>query len=326
MDKLDNNQVTVSNADSDKAIGPTACFVIGDSILRDFNDDTFEDTTVKSISGGTVSCVYKELEKRKDLETFKNVVIHAGTNDVSQDIAVEETVSSMEAIITLIMVKAPTAKVFVSGLCPRTKGQVNDKVETLNAALKELTERLDCKFIDTSEHMTYRNGNIDNAQLVDGLHLSERGVQTLVKLFADAVEGLCVSTEPWSEVIKKSKKHWIEFSNSKSKSQGGSRDPAHLNGQSDTNSANPHYLGFQNTRRRQNQRFTTYTPHIVRDRDNQRNRNSRNSYRGCFNCGVRNHNQNTCRYTERIRCNKCNKLGHKANYCNDNYGKVHPRY
>ena len=76
----------------------------------------------------------------------------------------------MEAIITLIMLKAPTAKVFVSGLCPRTKGQVNDKVETLNVALKELTERLDCKFMDISEHMIYRNGNIGNAQLVDGLH------------------------------------------------------------------------------------------------------------------------------------------------------------
>ena len=40
MDKLENDQVTVSNADSDKVVGPTAIFIIGDSILRDFNDDT----------------------------------------------------------------------------------------------------------------------------------------------------------------------------------------------------------------------------------------------------------------------------------------------
>ena len=136
--------------------------------------------------------------------------------------------------------------------------------------------------------MTYRNENIDNAELVDRLHLSERGVQFLAKLFADAVEGLCVSTDPWSEVIMKYKlkKHWTEFSNSKTKLQGGSRDSANINGQSDTNSANTQYLGFQNKRRRQNQRFATYTPHIARDRDNQRNQNP---YRGCYNCGVRNH-------------------------------------
>ena len=211
-----------------------------------------------------------------------------------------------------------------SFVVPRTKGQVNDKVETLNAALKELTERLDCKFIDTSEHMTYRNGNIDNAQLIDGLHLSERGVQTLAKLFADAVEGLCVSTEPWSEVIKKSKKHWIEFSNSKSISQGGSRDPAHLNRQSDTNSANPHYLGFQNTRRRQKPTFSLLILRILYATETIKETGT--LIWVVYNCGVKNHNQNTCRYTERLRCNKCNKLGHKANYCNDNYGNVRPRY
>ena len=30
--------------------------------------------------------------------------------------------------------------------------------------------------------MTYRNGNIDNAQLADGLHLSARGVEILSTL------------------------------------------------------------------------------------------------------------------------------------------------
>ena len=85
-----------------------ACLLIGDSILRDLDDNSFEDTIVKSSSGGTVSSVFNELEKRKDLATFNNIIVHAGTNDFSKNISVDESVASLEAIITRIMLKAPT--------------------------------------------------------------------------------------------------------------------------------------------------------------------------------------------------------------------------
>ena len=324
-DSLENRQPTHIELNDPGSESPDsfACLIIGDSILRDLDDSSFEDTIVKSISGGTVSSVFNELEKRKDLATFNNIIVHAGTNDISKNISVDESVASMEAIITRIMLKAPTAKVFISGVCPRTKDQVSDKVEILNAAFKDLASRLDCQFIDSGVHMTYRNGNIDNAQLVDGLHLSARGVETLSTLFANSVEGLSISTEPWTEVIKKSRKPRESISDSnKFNSQRGSRDPSYTNSKSDTI---PSY--HRNLPRRQNhQRFNNYIPHDARDRDYHRNQNS---YKGCYNCGLKNHNQSTCRHNGRIRCNKCNRLGHKANYCNvsnGNHGHARNRY
>lgn len=314
--------------DPEADVDPSSCLIIGDSMLRDFSDSTFENTCVKSISGATVEGTFKELEKRHDLDSFKNVIIHAGTNDISRNINVDETLASMEAIITLIMVEAPTATVFISGVCPRTKDQRQDGVEILNTAFKDLAVRLDCKFIDSSTHMTYRNGNIDETQLVDGLHLSARGCETLAKLFADSVVDLKIDTEPWHKVVRNPSKR-REINSDRRSSQRGSRDPP------ESHHRNERYH-HDKPRRHTRQRGNTFNRGVRSqdDKDFHRTQNSSNhGYTGCYNCGLKNHNQNTCRHKERVRCNKCHRLGHKANYCfsgnshgNHGNGNVRTRY
>ena len=159
----------------------------------------FDNTVVQSISGATVSDVFRELNGREDLATFKDIVIHAGTNDTSKNIALDDTMSAMEASITLIMFKAPTTRVFISAVCPRTKGLVHHKVDTLNTALKDLALRLDCNFIDAGSLIVFKNGDVDETQLKsDGLHLSDRGVATLTKAFTGAVPTLIPSDRSWS--------------------------------------------------------------------------------------------------------------------------------
>ena len=46
-------------------------------------------------------------------------------------------------------------------------------------------------------------------------------------------------------------------------------------------------------------------------------RNQRYQHRpaGCYNCGEFNHRQGQCRYDHRIKCNVCNRLGHKGSLC-----------
>ena len=73
-------------------------------------------------------------------------------------------------------------------------------METLNGALKDLSTRLTCTFVDSSPKMTYRNGTFDDSQLADGLHLSDRGTQTLLKTLTDSVNGLVKSREVLKEV------------------------------------------------------------------------------------------------------------------------------
>ena len=85
-DSLENrqpNHIVPNDPDPDSP-DSFACLIIGNSILRDMDDNSFEDTIVKSISGGTVSSVFNELEKRKDIETFNNHIVHAEANDISK--------------------------------------------------------------------------------------------------------------------------------------------------------------------------------------------------------------------------------------------------
>ena len=49
--------------------------------------------------------------------------------------------------------------------------------------------------------------------------------------------------------------------------------------------------------------------------NSRQNRNSHDNYSGCFNCGLKNHNRETCHFNKRVRCNACGHLGHKERYC-----------
>ena len=246
-----------------------------------------------------MSDIFNELNQREDLSTFSDIVIHAGTNDISKNIAIDDSVSSLEAAITLIMVKSPTANIHLSAVCPRTKGQVQHKVETLNEAFKDLASRLDCKFIDSNLYMTYRNGSVDDSQLQDGLHLSDRGHATLSRLFTDSIEGLKPGN--WTSVPnKKTQAKPRNSSSTRSRDRRyESHEPSHHNrayGQRARHSGRGRNMQQRNSHR---------SAHADNDR----------SYSGCFNCGLKNHNKDTCFHENRVRCHKCNKLGHKANYC-----------
>ena len=39
--------------------------------------------------------------------------------------------------------------------------------------------------------------------------------------------------------------------------------------------------------------------------------------RGCYNCGEANHGVKQCRYDQKLRCLKCNHLGHKWKFCRE---------
>ena len=107
-------------------------------MIRDLNKDMFENTVIKSMSGATVSDVFHELKKQDDVASFKDIILH-----------------SMEACITLLMVRAPNARVFISAVCPRSKGLVDHKVNTINTAFKDLAFRLGCVFIDAGSYIVH---------------------------------------------------------------------------------------------------------------------------------------------------------------------------
>ena len=50
-------------------------------------------------------------------------------------------------------------------------------------------------------------------------------------------------------------------------------------------------------------------------RETQRQTSMKKKNRGCYNCAEKNHTVAECRFSEKIRCHNCQKLGHKAVFC-----------
>ena len=329
----DTDAVTTQNQTQSDPVGdvdPVGSLILGDSMLRDFDNNTFDNAQVKAISGATVSDIFKELNGRgDDLKLYKNIVIHAGTNDISKNIPLNESIASMEAIVTLLMIKAPTAKIHISAVCPRIKDQVQHKVETLNEAFKELTTRLDVAIIDVGPLMTYRNGAVDKSELVDGLHLSSRGCDTLSETFADSVAGLVKSQGVWQNVSNKKKsrssvKRNLQATDGHSQSRRSRDRPETLDRASERNRRKK-----TTTDRTLLTRvianviiMTMAVKHVIRQTDYHHQDSGVDSqYRGCYNCGLMNHNKSMFYHKERLRCNNCDRFGHKANYCDQsNHG------
>ena len=277
----------------------TALF-IGDSMLRNVRHDNFEDAQIKSISGAKITDIVNELNKRDDIPSFRNIIIHCGTNDVSSGADTKDIVDTMEAAVTSIMIASSGTSVVISAVCPRDDPELMPQIDSLNDELRELAGRLGCSFIDTGLFMTYRNGDVDSSLFVDGLHFNDRGNETFIRAIAKGVPNLVINDSPWTRV------------NGTRQSQRRSRDQAAFTeDRRDTRSSR------QNQRRRTNQRYNPRISHS-QNRNSHRNHNSHshNSYTGCYNCGLKNHNQNTCRHKHRVKCNNCYQLGHKANYCN----------
>ena len=85
--------------------------ILGDSMLRDVSASSLCNASVKSISGGTIYDIFQEIDQMAhvELSSYSDIIIHAGTNDISRKNDVQAFTDSMEAIITNIMFKSPTS-------------------------------------------------------------------------------------------------------------------------------------------------------------------------------------------------------------------------
>ena len=342
--KVDHLSATASTcpALSNDAEHRAASLLIGDSMLRDIDSCMFENSEVKPMSGATVAEVFEELKSRNDLHNFQDIVIHAGTNDISKNVAFDETVGAMEASVTHVMVKAPTTRTHISAVCPRTKGDAH-KVNTLNEALKELAHRTDSHFIDSGSQMIYQNGYVDSTQLeTDGLHLSERGTNTMKNVFLESVPSLVKSQGTWSDAVKRKKPSRAtqnqrgqrrqqqkpslarrdlqgQQKNQQTRGNREYRQPRQdTYGQTAKHKKNGYSGTLNLTNNTQNMSYATNNYQSIRNVSNKSDFNHEsNNYSGCWKCGLFNHNSETCFHKYQLKCKACHNYGHKEKYCSE---------
>ncbi|KAJ8018102.1 hypothetical protein HOLleu_44090 [Holothuria leucospilota] len=259
--------------------------IAGDSILRDFSKEDFEDNvTVLCLRGGTVSDLQQKLDESDITSGINNVILHIGTNDFANNTPVPEITGQFEALITAIQIKNPTpTKVCISGPCPRLDIHCDTVIELSNS-LKELAEKSDCNFIDNVKSFSYGDGEVVKSLFYDDVHLSQSGSDKSKAKFT-SIGPVCLRDK---RRFNRQRKAYNE------------RAP-HLT----YGSYRPSY-SYQ-TRRQNPRRYNTYVDW---------NKQSASDYaRGCYKCGERNHNETTCRHPQPLVCNNCRRPGHKSRFC-----------
>ena len=116
-----------------------------------------------------------------DSARYKTIFLGPGSNNCSTNSPVEKTIDEYKQLLAIA--KEKSESVVISSILPRNdNGTVNLKVREVNEKLKELSGEENVTFIDHDKNFRYGNGDHDDdLLLLDQVHLSEKGVNRLLK-------------------------------------------------------------------------------------------------------------------------------------------------
>ena len=159
--------------------------LIGDSLIRNFDENKLENSIVRSMSGvmsgATIGDVHDE--PSTDDKLYTKIFVCAGTNDCSKSEMDTEVVN--ENFSTLLQVAqakvAAPNDVVVSSIPPRTDStRAQQRVEELNFIIQETSITFGAKFISNDTSFRLADGLPNDGYLsADGLHLNYRGTNRL---------------------------------------------------------------------------------------------------------------------------------------------------
>lgn len=178
--------------------GQTILF--GDSITEIFNwYELFYDFSQKSgqavynrgISGDTSDRLLERLDENALNITPKNIAILIGTNDIGAGIPNEFTVKNIDTMIGKIKDRLPECNIILEAVYPVNKtipeskfmvGKRNNKtIKELNNELVKLAEKHDCAWLDLTDKLSDKKGELDKAYCYDGLHLNVYGFEIVAE-------------------------------------------------------------------------------------------------------------------------------------------------
>ena len=110
-------------------------------------------------------------------------MIHAGTNDVSDERDTKHIVHHIAMLIKTSKSLGVANQVVVSSLCPRKDNTTaSEKSNAVNRDIESLCEKENCVFVNHDLSMMYRDGSVDPLILQnDNLYLTDEGTHRLIR-------------------------------------------------------------------------------------------------------------------------------------------------
>jgi len=156
--------------------------LLGDSLIRDVDPHKLSKTKVISISGGKVT---DASDKLLNLQNFRSIVLCIGTNNCSDpNMDIDQVTQSYRVLCQAAIDRVPfPTDVTISSIPPRVDSPDHrERVSALNASLCALATDLGVLYIDNDPKFTLKDNSPNDGYLLeDGLHLSPKGTNVLVK-------------------------------------------------------------------------------------------------------------------------------------------------
>lgn len=179
---------TEKNKSLTKAVNMKSAFIAGDSITKRLSPSKMSDKNlkvkIKSHPGGKIETIEKTFCEMNDIDkdTVENadaVVLHIGTNNVSNDEDHDDIVSKMESTITKIQTINPETAIVISSILPRKSEKVvNNIIDRTNRAIETMCNKKGYHFLNNDKVMM-KNGRPDFSLYQDNIHLNKAGGKVL---------------------------------------------------------------------------------------------------------------------------------------------------
>ena len=162
--------------------------LLGDSITDFFNYyELFYDFCKSSsqavynrgISGDTTDRLLERLQENVLNIKPKNIVLLIGTNDIGRGLPLSASIENLESIIKSTKEYCPDVNFIIEAVYPinenmrdRFEKRSNKKINEMNKEFIKLCEKHNCVWLDFTDKLKDKNGNLKNEYTYDGLHIN----------------------------------------------------------------------------------------------------------------------------------------------------------
>ncbi len=171
--------------------------LLGDSItdffnwyelFYDFSKSSGQAVYNRGISGDTTDRLLERLQENVLNIKPRNIVLLIGTNDIGRGLPLSVSVENLENIIKSTKSSCPEVNFIVEAVYPinenmrdRFEKRSNKKINEMNKEFIKLCEKYNCVWLDFTDKLKNKNGNLKEEYTYDGLHINALAYELVAK-------------------------------------------------------------------------------------------------------------------------------------------------
>ncbi len=133
----------------------------------------------RGISGDTTDRLLERLKENVLNIEPKNIVLLIGTNDIGRGLPLSVSIENLESIIKSTKECCPDVNFIIEAVYPinekmrdRFEKRSNKKINEMNSEFIKLCKKHNCVWLDFTDKLKDKNGNLKEEYTFDGLHVN----------------------------------------------------------------------------------------------------------------------------------------------------------